>query len=148
MNANTFGTWLAQQTGQRGPVGDLANFHVSTCSCQPCLARPGRPESIGGVRHELEVHGATAKHSEGLGLAVKAWREEIGSGPVRDEQLSCVECGSDRLRLAAPTLSPIPGGAQEARVPVTCSHCLHSWRVCLRLEGSSLGGTLRLLVYP
>lgn len=144
----SFGTWLAQQTGQRGPVGDLADFHVSTCSCQPCLARPGRPESIGEVRHELEVHGATAKHSEGLSLAVKAWREGIGSAPVRDERLSCVECGSDRLKMAAPTLTKAPDGALAATTPVTCSHCLHSWRVVLRLEGSSLGGTLRLLVYP
>lgn len=148
MNANTFGTWLASQTGQRGPVGDLARFHVADCSCQACLSRPARPESIGGVLHELKTHGFEVKYRDGLNLAVTQWREVVGSGPLVDERLSCAECGGDRLGMTPPTFSQARDGALVATTPVTCSGCLHSWRVVLRHEGSSLGGSLRLLVYP
>lgn len=147
MYANTFGTWLSQQTGRRGPVGDLARFHMADCNCQSCLNRAERPESIGGVRAELDQHGISTSYHDALNVAVMEWREAIGSGPVIDEQMTCVECGSDRHRLSDPEVTQI-GTVRTTTLKAHCGQCGHAWKVALRLEGSSLGGALRLLVYP
>lgn len=76
--ARTFGEWLAQQTGRRDPVGDLARDYTQPCQCDACQARTARRYSVAGVRRELDDHDADPDAYTALEVAAAEWRTATG----------------------------------------------------------------------
>src|SRR5687768_18041331 len=99
MVVKTFGWWLEQQAGRRGPVGDLARDYIQSCDCQTCAGRVHRDETVVGVRSELDAHSATGDLYSALVQAVSEWRQIAGTQPILDQRLACSECGSDTPQL-------------------------------------------------